>query len=356
MQTRHITANDIDWPQSLVDVSDCLNRGGLVALPTETVYGLGANALDEKAVASIFEAKGRPSDNPLIVHIADLSALSLLVRDIPPVADKLMQAFWPGALTLVMKKASGVPDIVTAGLETVAIRMPIHPVALEIIRRSGVPIAAPSANRSGKPSPTDAQHVAFDMDGRIDIIVDGGPCSVGLESTVLDVTVMPPMILRPGGITKEIIEAVIGPISVDPALDEKTKITPKSPGMKYRHYAPKAQMTVFFGLQHDMTNAVLQAAATDKHTKRIAILCTDETQQFYADDVYQVISMGSRCRLDNIAQNIFSALRMCDDAGAEIILCEGFDEVGLGHAIMNRLGKAASGHIVYVTAKNKGDL
>ena len=336
-----------------------LREGDLVAFPTETVYGLGGNALSREAAGKIFAAKGRPSDNPLIVHIAERDDLNALVCDIPEVAERLMAHFWPGALTLVFRKSPAVPDAVTAGLDTVAVRMPIHPVARALIRLAGVPVAAPSANRSGRPSPTTAEHVREDLDGRIPMIVDGGPCLVGMESTVLDVTVHPPAMLRPGGVTREMLEAVIGSITVDQDLSDSapadSTIIPKAPGMKYAHYAPKAPMTLFTGLPgKTVARIVSEALGRFAEGKRVGILCTDESFGRY-DGLFTgrpgcgrvfPLSAGCRAKPATIAAGMFGTLRQFDLLGVDVILSEGFPETGVGHAIMNRLKKAAGGQVV----------
>jgi L-threonylcarbamoyladenylate synthase len=331
-----------------------LRNGELVAFPTETVYGLGANALKADAVRKIFMAKGRPSDNPLIVHIADREDLMGLVLEIPTVAEKLMSCFWPGALTLVFRKSSIVPDVVTAGLDTVAVRMPVHPVALALIRLAGVPVAAPSANRSGRPSPTTAEHVRDDLDGRIPMIVDGGPCLMGMESTVLDVTVHPPMMLRPGAVTREMLESVIGRIEVDPALSGSVD-KPKAPGLKYAHYAPHAPMILFTGAQEDVeARIVSEAIERIAQGKRVGLLCTDESMGMYSGAFAQTpgqeriipLSAGCRAKPSTVAAGVFATLRLFDDLGVDVILSEGFTETGVGHAIMNRLRKAAGGHVI----------
>ncbi len=338
----------------LARAADLLRSGSVVAFPTETVYGLGANALDAKAVLGIFAAKERPADNPLIIHIAERGELAGLTDGVPEVAERLMSAFWPGALTLVFRKSTAVPDAVTAGLETVGIRMPVHPVALRLLRLARVPVAAPSANRSGRPSPTTAAHVMDDMDTRIPMIVDGGPCQVGVESTVLDVTVEPPMILRPGGVTREMIEAVIGPVSLDPHLLGGTE-KPRSPGMKYTHYAPKAPMTLYVGAP-EAVGRMLAADAMRlcSEGKKVGVLCTVESKPLYAEGGTRkknegsitAISTGLRKNPASIAAGVFSVLRRFDTLGVEVILAEGFPETGVGHAIMNRLRKAAGGHVV----------
>ncbi|KXG76243.1 Threonylcarbamoyl-AMP synthase [Thermotalea metallivorans] len=337
-------AIDLD---KLSEAAEVLRNGGTVAFPTETVYGLGANALDEAALRKIFEAKGRPSDNPLIVHIAQKEDVYPLVADVPEKVTLLMEKFWPGPLTMIFRKSAAVPHIITAGLDTVAIRMPSHPVARLLIEKAGVPVAAPSANLSGKPSPTRGCHVVEDLLGRIDVIINGGDCSVGLESTVLDVTGEVPMILRPGGITKEALEEVLGEVSVDAALERKneTSLIPKSPGMKYTHYAPKAEVIVVEGDMESIVRKIRQLQQEkEKAGLKAGIMATDETKDQYENGL--VISMGSRKRPETITHRLFRVLRDFDDQGVDVILAEAVERKGLGDAIMNRLLKAAGYHVI----------
>lgn len=310
--------------EALAPAAALLRSGGTVIFPTETVYGLGAHALMAEATAKIFEAKGRPSDNPLIVHIADDSALDGLVKQVPPLAQKLMAHFWPGPLTLVFDKSENVPLSVTGGLDTVAVRMPQHPVALVLIRQAGVPVAAPSANPSGKPSPTKGQHVLADMDGRVDAIVLGGDVDWGLESTVLDVTEAVPVLLRPGGVTREALEAVVGEIAVDETLLKAadSQLVPKSPGMKYRHYAPEAKVLV---VPERMSPATLAA-------KIEAFEALGERVRFIGETDAQVLG-----------RMLFDALRTADIEGYTLVLVREVPSHGMGLAVMNRLLKAA-GH------------
>lgn len=335
-----------------VDITHAVKRlqeGGLVAFPTETVYGLGANALDPEAVNKIFAAKGRPSDNPLIVHISSMDMLSDLVREIPPMAERLAKAFWPGPLTLVLPKSDLVGGAVTAGLDTVAVRMPEHPVALRLIALAGVPVAAPSANTSGRPSPTVAQHVVEDLHGQVDVIIDGGPVGLGVESTVLDVTSNPPMILRPGGVTKEMLEATLGlEVLLDPALTQVSDTaTPKAPGMKYTHYAPKAPVTVFVGEEKAIVQAIKNRASQLKGEGLcVGVMATAETVGEYEDVI--VLEVGTRKDLRTVAAKLYSVLRGFDQSKVDVILAEGFPEEGLGSAIMNRLAKAAGQALVRV--------
>ncbi len=296
-----------------------IQKGGLVAFPTETVYGLGANALDATAVRSIFIVKGRQCDNPIIVHVADQKQLKKIVIDIPITAKKLIKKFWPGPLTLVLKKKKNVPKDVTAGLNTVAVRMPANRIALALIKKAGVPIAAPSANLSGRPSPTNAKHVLDDLNGKIDYIIDSGKTHIGVESTVLDLTTSPPTLLRPGAISKEQIEKVICEIAVHKVLDSNVL---KSPGMKYKHYAPKAKI-VFYKSEK------MQLAAKElvKKGKKIAILRFNKHPK-------------------EIAKNLFAYLRNWDKKGIDIILCEPLDKIkkeGIGLAVVDRLKRAAGG-------------
>jgi L-threonylcarbamoyladenylate synthase len=325
--------------------SEIINRGGLVAFPTETVYGLGGNGLDEDAAKKIYAAKGRPQDNPLILHIEDISRLSDIARDIHPKAQLLMDKFWPGPLTLVFRKTDLVPWSTTGGLETVAVRMPDHPVALGLIREAGVPIAAPSANLSGKPSPTCAEDVYEDMEGRIDMILDGGPCMVGVESTVLDMTEETPLILRPGGLTLEELEAVLGTVELDPGLAAHQR--PRSPGQKYKHYAPNAPMTVIEGEEALQVKRIAELTEVlEEQGLNVGIMATAQTRNSYKRG--QVVSVGDRTAPLTISSNLFSVLRKFDRMGVDAILAEGIDKQGLGLAVMNRIYKAAGFNIIRV--------
>lgn len=327
------------YPQ-LQEAAKLLRENEAIAFPTETVYGLGANAMNDEAIAKIFEAKGRPSDNPLIVHIGTKSQLDGIVKEIPPVAEKLMEHFWPGPLTIILPRKEGISEKVTAGLNTVGVRMPDHPVALALIEEANVPVAAPSANRSGRPSPTLASHVYEDLNEKIAGIVDGGATGVGVESTVIDCTSAIPTILRPGGITKEQLEAVIGTVSLDPALkDEKEK--PKSPGMKYTHYAPKAPLSIVEGSREFIQLIV------DKKKKegfKVGVLTTEEYQHVYCADV--VLSCGVRSDLASVATKLYDVLRTFDASEVDVIFSESFPNEGIGNAIMNRLTKAAGHQII----------
>jgi L-threonylcarbamoyladenylate synthase len=320
-----------------------IRAGGLVAFPTETVYGLGANALDEDAARKIYNAKNRPQDNPLIVHISSHKEVEGLVRNMPPEARILMERFWPGPLTLVLEKSNKVPYSTTGGLDTVAVRMPRHPVALALIKESGVPIAAPSANISGRPSPTTAEDVYEDMAGKVDVILDGGPCEVGVESTVLDLTGDVPVILRPGGVTREELEEAVGRVELDAGLLPGQK--PKSPGQKYRHYSPKAPMIVVEGpIKAQIKKISEMAKKLSVEGKKVGIMATAQTRMYYKTGY--VISVGDRNAPLTISANLFSVLRKFDRMGVDQILAESIPESGLGLAVMNRLRKAAGYNII----------
>lgn len=340
-----------DWDKQLDQAAEILRSGGLVAFPTETVYGLGANALDEAAVKAIYEAKGRPSDNPLIVHIADTAAVKDLADNVPEAAQALMDEFWPGPLTLVMPRSSLVPDIITAGLDTVAVRMPSHPVASALIKKAGVPVAAPSANSSGRPSPTLARHVIEDLMGKVDVIIDGGNTEVGVESTVLDITVTPPVILRPGGVTLEQLRRVLEDVVGDqlPGAADMSGV-PKSPGMKYRHYSPRATMLLLQGTPEQVAAEISKRAELyHREGTAVGILVTDETAALYEPSLYsycKILSLGSREEPETLASNLFRCLREFDEKGVEVIMAETTDVIGIGQAVMNRLMKAAGGNII----------
>lgn len=335
--------------EELIEAAAILKKGGLVAFPTETVYGLGADALNEEAARKIYAAKGRPSDNPLIAHIAKKEDIEPLVREIPEAGKKLMDAFWPGPLTLIFPKSGRVPKGTTGGLDTVAVRMPSDPVARRLIELAGTPVAAPSANTSGRPSPTTAEHVRQDMDGRIEMIVDGGPVGIGVESTIVDVTGEIPMVLRPGAITMEMLKKCVGAVEIDPAIlgPVSQDFKPKAPGMKYRHYAPKADLTIVSGETEDVVQAINRMAAErESEGLSVGIICTDETRALYPRGV--VRSMGVRARQETIAHNLYAVLREFDDLNADVIYSESFEGGELSQAIMNRLCKAAGYHMMNV--------
>lgn len=340
MKTEHIQITTEQDKAGIMRAAELLRQGGLVAIPTETVYGLAANALDAEASAKIFAAKGRPADNPLIVHISDLSMLAPLVTEVPEQAVRLAEKYWPGPLTVIMKKSDKIPDSVSAGLETVAVRFPVNPVARAIITACGFPLAAPSANRSGRPSPTTAQHVIHDLDGRVDGIVVSGDCTVGVESTVLSLAGERPRLLRPGAVTVEMIEAVIGPIEVDDAVLHRLKEGRKvsSPGMKYKHYAPKAHVIMVEGdsaVYSDYVNQNIQPGTV--------ALCFDE-------DVEKLrcptVPYGSRTDDRSQARELFDALRKLDEIGAVTAYAHAPKKSGVGLAVYNRLIRAAAFEVV----------
>jgi len=335
----------------IAEAGEILRQGGIVAFPTETVYGLGADAGNSAAVEAVFAAKGRPSDNPLIVHISQLEQLEHLVTDIQPVERRLMEHFWPGPLTLVMPvKPGAVSPYVTAGLDTVGVRMPDHPVALRLITAAGCPLAAPSANRSGRPSPTTAEHVAEDLSSRIQGIVDGGSAGVGVESTVIQVqedgTVM---ILRPGGITEDQLLTVAPAVMIDPGLSGvSADTTPRAPGMKYAHYAPRGSMTIVHGedsaaVRHYINEQLYQA---EQRGERTGVLLFDEDHVDYGSALH--LSLGSRSTPEVAANRLYACLRTLDAHGITFILATGCSENGVGMAVMNRLSKAAGGRIIYI--------
>lgn len=348
MQTiiRKVDENCID-EMIMEEAGALLKEGALVAFPTETVYGLGANALDSEAAAKIYAAKGRPSDNPLIVHIADMDALPLITAEIPEAAKKLAAKFWPGPLTMVMKKSEVVPYGTTGGLDTVAVRMPAHPIALEMIRHGGGYIAAPSANTSGRPSPTLASHVADDMDGIVPLILDGGAVGIGIESTIVDLTDEIPTILRPGFITKEMLQEVVGEVQIDKGLDADSKTPPKAPGMKYRHYAPKAELMIVEGSSEAVVTKI-NALVKENEEKGICtgIIGTEETISRYPTGI--VKCMGTRSDELSISSHLYGILREFDESDAQVIYSESFEEGAMGSAIMNRLLKAAGHKIIHV--------
>jgi L-threonylcarbamoyladenylate synthase len=326
----------------LVDAAELLRGNEVVALPTETVYGLGGNALSDEAVSKIFAAKGRPGDNPLIIHIAERAQLDEFVSEVPDKASILMEAFWPGPLTIIFKKKEGVlSEKATAGLETVAVRMPDHPVALALLKKCGLPIAAPSANSSGKPSPTHAEHVMADLAGKIAGVLDGGATGVGVESTVVDCTEQVPVILRPGGVTKEQLEEVVGEVRIDPALSGSSELKPKSPGMKYRHYAPNAPLYLVEG-----SPSFLRSLVGEKQREglRVGVLTTEENVVEYQADI--VLACGRRSELSTVATALYDTLRTFNSEKVDIIFSEMFPSTGVGHAIMNRLQKAAGNKVL----------
>lgn len=332
--------------EELRKAGEIIKEGGLVAFPTETVYGLGGDALNPDSSKKIYAAKGRPSDNPLIVHVYRFEDVEKIVEDVPEAARKLAKAFWPGPLTMIMNKNDKVPYETTGGLDTVAIRMPNNEIALKLIEQSGGYIAAPSANTSGRPSPTLARYCIEDLTGKIEMIIDGGQVGIGLESTIVDLTSEVPMILRPGYITADMLKDVLGEISIDRTIiDSSSTQRPKAPGMKYRHYAPKGQLTIVQGSQDKVVeyiNTMTQKAVLDG--KRVGVIGTDSTRNLYDAEV--VKSVGSRDDEKTIAHELFKVLREFDDENIDVMFSESFDENGIGQAIMNRLLKAAGHNVV----------
>lgn len=335
METKRLT------PANTAAAARVISAGGLLGIPTETVYGLGANGLDEAAVGAIFAAKGRPQDNPLILHVPDAGWLERYCTDVPPVAYALADRFWPGPLTMILRRKPLVPDAVTAGLDTVGMRCPDCAVTREIIARADVPVAAPSGNASGRPSPTTAAAMLEDMDGKIDAIVDAGPCQVGVESTIVDLTVTPPRLLRPGGVTLEELEDALGEVAVDEAVRRLMAPgeQPKAPGMKYRHYAPKAPVTVVRG-DPDETAGYIVARMGDKS----GVICFDEYAGYFRGHLVEAI--GPAADQAQQARRIFDALRAFDHADVTDIWAQSPTDTGLGLAVTNRLNKAAGFHII----------
>ena len=342
MDKKHIDMQELERAGALI------KRGELVAFPTETVYGLGGDALQEASAQKIYAAKGRPSDNPLIIHIAKWEDIYYICKDIPEVAKKLADAFWPGPLTMILKKADVVPLATTGGLDTVAVRLPGHEVARAFIEAAGGYVAAPSANISGRPSPTLAKYVYEDMKGKIPLIIDGGEVGIGVESTIVDLTEEVPVILRPGYITREMLEEILGQVTNDATMMESLKdVAPKAPGMKYRHYAPKGSLAIVAGDTDAVIKYINEACREAiKEGKRTGVLCTSETGDCYTADCVKCI--GSRADESTVAQGLYKVLRECDDEGLEVLFAESFHTEGIGQAIMNRLLKAAGHHVIQV--------
>lgn len=333
-------------PVTIAHAAQVIRAGGLVAFPTETVYGLGANALSAMAVQRIFAAKGRPANDPLIVHVADLAALEQITQDFPALASRLAQAFWPGALTLILMKRPIVPDEVTAGQPSVAVRMPDHPIAQALIRAAGVPIAAPSANRFSRPSPTTAAHVLHDLDGRVDLILDGGSTRIGVESTIVDLTAAIPTVLRPGGIALETLQTVIPTIAFHPRHVLEDEIAP-APGTLLRHYSPDARVLVYVGSQQKAIQRMKAEAAKQRSAgQRVGIMVPDQQAVYFQGSGAQIALMGAT--LDEIAANLFGALRDLDAAGVSTILVHAPEQSGMGLAVVDRLLRAAEGHYIDV--------
>ena len=330
------------------EAGELIKRGELVGFPTETVYGLGGDALQPDSARKIYAAKERPSDNPLIIHIAKWENLEYICEDIPESARKLADVFWPGPLTMILKKKPNVPLETTGGLQTVAVRLPSHPVARAFIEAAGGYVAAPSANVSGRPSPTLAKYVKEDMDGKIPLILDGGQVGIGVESTIVDLTEAVPMILRPGFVTKEMLEQVLGEVKEDATLMEvRGDVAPKAPGMKYRHYAPKGNLIIVAG-EEDAVVSYINDACKDAELegKQTGVICTSENAGCYASKRVKII--GSKAEENTIAHGLYQCLRECDDENLEVIFTESFPTKGIGQAIMNRLLKAAGHQIIQV--------
>lgn len=333
---------------AIKEAGKVIKDGGLVAFPTETVYGLGANALNSEAVSKIFKAKGRPQDNPLIIHVGDYN-IAPYVKEIPTVAKKIIDRFWPGPITIILEKTDLVPEVTSANLSTVGIRMPQNNIAIDLIKSAGVPIAAPSANISGRPSPTDMESCIEDLEGKVDYILGGENSIVGVESTIVDCTVSPICILRPGAITLEMLREVDDQVYIDPSILSKPRgdFKPKAPGMKYRHYAPKAPVQIIDGNIHKVIAKINEMVLNYiEQGKNVGIIATDETKDMYGKGI--VVSVGARCNIDDVSKNLFRVLRGFDSLDIDIILCEAFEESGVGTAVMNRLKKSAGFNILKV--------
>lgn len=343
-----IDENDID-KQEIKKQAEILKNGNTVIFPTETVYGLGANALDDTATSKIYAAKGRPSDNPLIVHIYDKKQVDELATDISEKAHIIMDKFWPGPITIIMKKKSIIPNVTSANLNTIGIRMPSNDIALKLIELANTPIAAPSANISGRPSPTDIERCVEDLSGRVDYIIGGEKSEVGVESTIVDCTVTPPIVLRPGGITLEMLREIDPNIEIDKAIMQKPSedFKPKAPGMKYRHYAPNAKVKIIKGNRKKTVEKINEMVHNYiDEGKKVGILSSKENSSYYK--LGDVLVVGSKENLSEVAQNLFEALRSLDDKKVDIILAEAYEEEGVGLAIMNRLQKSAGFDIINV--------
>ena len=348
MNTKIAILNENNIDENIINEAGVvIAEGGLVVFPTETVYGLGANALDELAVEKIFKAKGRPQDNPLIVHVSDFN-IEPLVKEIPNIAREIMNRYWPGPITLIFNKSNLVPETTSAGLNTVGIRMPSNFIARKLIEVAKTPIAAPSANISGRPSPTDVQSCIQDLSGKVEYILGGDKSEVGLESTIVDCTCTPLCILRPGAITIEMLREIDKDIYIDKSIMSKQNddFKPKAPGMKYRHYAPKSPVKIISGDLEKTVAKINEIVQNSIGNKKIGIIATDETKDKYPCGT--VISLGSRNNLDSVGRNLFEVLRSFDDIDVDLILSEAFEEKGIGVAIMNRLKKSAGFDIIYV--------
>ena len=353
MNTKVITCMEDDDKGCLAEAGSIIREGGLVAFPTETVYGLGGDALNPLSSKKIYEAKGRPSDNPLIVHICCFADIYRIVSDAPEhrqmleAAGRLADAFWPGPLTMILPKADVVPFETTGGLSTVAVRFPSHRTAQALIAAAGGYVAAPSANTSGRPSPTLAKYVLEDMNGRIDMVIDGGEVGIGLESTIVDLTVEPAEILRPGYVSRDMLQEVLGRVETDKACSGESEQAPRAPGMKYRHYAPNGDMTIVSGKKENVIEYInRQTELAKSEGKRSGVIATDETAAGYRADIIK--SVGSRTDELSAARHLYAVLREFDEEGAEAIYSEAFEGDGIGEAVMNRLLKAAGHHMIQV--------
>lgn len=345
---RKITDNSEENKLIILKAAKIIREGGLVAFPTETVYGLGGDAFDANAAAGIYAAKGRPSDNPLIVHIGEVEDLEKLSDSVPESAYALAKRFWPGPLTIIIRKNDKVPMSITGGLNTVAVRLPSNPIAREIIRESGTFVAAPSANLSGRPSPTTGEHVIEDLSGRVDMIVDGGAIEIGLESTIVDLSEDVPVVLRPGYVTPDELSAVLGNVIMDPGLmSVQSDIVPKAPGMKYRHYAPKAGLTIIKGEEVKVIDKIQELLSEGiKNGLKVGIMTTLEHKNLFSEG--EIICLGKNDDGDEIAKHLFAALRRFDELEVDVIYSEAFSEEGIGQAVMNRLNKAAGHRTILV--------
>lgn len=347
MKTKVSIINNVNSDEEKIkEAAEIIKNGGIVAFPTETVYGLGADALNGEAVKKIFEAKGRPQDNPLIIHVSS-KKLELYAREIPQVAKELIDKFWPGPLTIILKKKDIIPNVTSANLDSIGIRMPSNEIARRLIELSNTTIAAPSANISGRPSPTDIERCIEDLNGKVDYILGGEQSEVGVESTIVDCTVEPPLVLRPGGVTLEMLKEVNSSIEIDKAIMQKPdkNLKPKAPGMKYRHYAPKAKVTIISGERKKTIEKIKEMVHYNiENDKKVCILTVEENEKEYSEGIK--VLLGSKSDLSTVAKNLFEALRKCDDLGADLILAEGYEEKGVGVAIMNRLNKAAGFDII----------
>ncbi|MCD8132189.1 MAG: threonylcarbamoyl-AMP synthase [Lachnospiraceae bacterium] len=352
METRVVFQSEQNIDAAVMkEAGELIRAGELVAFPTETVYGLGGDALNAASSAKIYQAKGRPSDNPLIVHICRFEDIYEICSQVPPEAEKLAKAYWPGPLTMILPKAERVPGETTGGLDTVAVRFPSHPVAKAFIEAAGGFIAAPSANVSGRPSPTLARYVLEDMNGKIPLIIDGGAVGIGVESTIIDLTGEEPELLRPGYITREMLMETLGTVGQDRTMMEAHPTgRPKAPGMRYRHYAPKGELTLVSG-KSDRVAAYIreQCRLAKAEHKKTGVLCTEESLPLYQTEVFDSVKcMGSRASQESVARELYRVLRECDDEELEVIFAESFSEEGLGQAVMNRLLKAAGHRTVEV--------